>query len=106
MQQYHVYIMNNPSRTSLYTGVTNDLERRVYQHKQKLAEGFTKGYNITMLAYYETTNDVQSAIRRERQIKGWLRSKKVALIESMNPLWVDLSDRWYEERTDPSRSLS
>ena len=106
MQQYHVYIMTNPSRTSLYTGVTNDLERRVYQHKQKLAEGFTKRYNITMLAYYETTNDVQSAIRRERQIKGWLRSKKVALIESMNPLWVDLSDGWYEGETDPSQSLS
>jgi putative endonuclease len=98
--------MTNRSKT-LYTGVTNDLERRVYEHKQKLIEGFTKKYNLTMLAYYELTDDVQSAITREKQIKGWLRRKKVALIESLNPQWKDLSEAWYGSVTrDPSRSLS
>ena len=98
--------MTNRSKT-LYTGVTNDLERRVYKHKQKLIEGFTKKYNLTMLAYYELTDDVQSAITREKQIKGWLRRKKVALIESLNPQWKDLSEAWYGSLTrDPSRSLS
>jgi putative endonuclease len=101
MRQYHVYIMTNRSKT-LYTGVTNDIERRVYEHKQKLVNGFTKRYNLTMLVYYETTNDVQSAISREKQIKGWLRRKKIALIESVNPEWADLSDGWYEEQPDPS----
>ena len=92
--QYFVYIMTNNSRT-LYTGVTNDLNRRVYEHRNKLVEGFTKRYNITRLAYFETTSDVRAAIAREKQIKGWLRSKKIALIESMNPDWRDLSEGWY-----------
>jgi len=92
MQQYYVYIMTNRSDT-LYTGVTNNLERRVYEHKHGLVEGFTKKYNLTMLVYYETTDDV-SAIAREKQIKGWLRSKKIALIESGNPQWRDLSEGW------------
>lgn len=99
--QYYVYIMTNRSRT-LYTGVTNNLERRVYEHKHKLIEGFTKKYSLTRLVYYETTNDVESAIRREKQIKGWLRSKKVALIESVNSQWRDLSDKWYDAVPDPS----
>ncbi len=90
--QYYLYIMANESRM-IYTGVTNDLERRVYQHKQKL-DGFTKKYNSTKLVYYEVTDDARSAIRREKQLKGWLRSKKVALIDSMNPLWRDLSEEW------------
>ena len=81
MKQYYVYIMTNWSKT-LYTGVTNDLVRRVYEHKNKMVDGFTKKYNLTVLAYYEETGDVQSAIEREKQIKGWLRSKKIALIES------------------------
>jgi putative endonuclease len=104
VRQYYVYIMTNRSRT-LYTGVTNNIERRVYEHKQRLVEGFTKKYNITRLVYYETTKDVRSAIEREKRIKGWLRSKKVALIESMNPQWVDLSSDWYDvdpETRDPS----
>jgi putative endonuclease len=88
--------MTNHSRT-LYTGVTNNLQRRVYEHKQKLVEGFTQKYNITQLVYYEVTSDVRSAIAREKQIKGWLRSKKIALIESMNPKWKDLSEGWYEQ---------
>jgi putative endonuclease len=93
MKQFYVYIMTNKSRT-LYTGVTNDLERRVYEHKQKLVAGFTAKYNIDRLVYYEATEDVNSAIYREKQIKGWLRAKKIALIESMNPKWTDLSARW------------
>jgi putative endonuclease len=101
MHQYYVYIMTDRSKT-LYTGVTDNLERRVYEHRQKLIDGFTKKYNLTTLVYYEITDDLRSAIRRERQIKGWLRSKKVALIESMNPQWRDLSDGWYEEQPDPS----
>ena len=95
MNEYYVYIMANRSRT-LYTGVTNNLERRVYEHKYKLVEGFTKKYNITRLVYYEQTSDIKAAIAREKQIKGWLRSKKVALIESVNPNWADLSVEWFE----------
>ena len=94
MKQYYVYIMTNRSKT-LYTGVTNDLIRRVYEHKNKMVEGFTKKYNITKLLYFEETSDVQSAIAREKQIKGWLRSKKIALIESQNPQWEDLSEGWF-----------
>ena len=94
MDQYYVYIMTNGVRT-LYIGVTNDLMRRVYQHKQKLTDGFTKKYNITMLVYYEVTGNVEAAITREKQLKGWLRSKKIALVESMNPTWIDLSQGWY-----------
>ncbi len=90
-KQYYVYIMTNRSKT-LYTGVTNNLLRRVFEHKNKLIKGFTKKYNITKLVYYEVTNEVSSAIAREKQIKGWLRKKKIALIESMNPTWKDLSE--------------
>ena len=95
MKSYYVYIMTNRSKT-LYTGVTNNLERRVYEHKNKLVPGFTSKYNITKLVYYEETNDVQEALVREKQIKGWLRSKKMALIESENPEWKDLSLEWYD----------
>jgi putative endonuclease len=94
MGSYYVYIMTSRSDT-LYTGVTNDLQRRVYEHKQKLLDGFTKKYNIDMLAYYENTDDVEAAIRREKQIKGWRRWKKIELIESMNPQWRDLSEGWF-----------
>jgi putative endonuclease len=96
MKQYYVYIMTNGSRT-LYTGVTDDLIRRVYEHKNKLIEGFTKKYNITRLVHYAITSDVQAAIQREKQIKGWLRKKKIALIEAANPGWQDLSEGWYEK---------
>jgi putative endonuclease len=83
--------MTNASRT-LYTGVTNDLARRVYEHKNKLVRGFTSKYNINRLVYVEETPDVASAITREKQIKGWLRQKKVGLIEALNPDWKDLSE--------------
>jgi putative endonuclease len=93
MKQYYVYIMSNKSRT-LYTGVTNNLERRVYEHKHKLVPGFTSQYHITQLVYYETTSDIEAAIAREKQIKGWARAKKLALVETMNPTWEDLSATW------------
>ena len=89
MADYYVYIMTNEAGT-LYTGVTNDLVRRILEHKQKLIPGFTRRYNLTRLVYYEVTPDVRAAIAREKQIKGWLRRKKVALVESMNPEWRDL----------------
>ena len=92
--QYYVYILTNSTRT-LYVGVTSDLVRRVYEHKHKLVEGFTAKYNLTWLAYYEETSDVRAALEREKQIKGWKRSKKLALVEGFNPSWKDLSAGWY-----------
>ena len=94
--RYYVYIMTNSTRR-LYVGVTNDLERRVYQHKHKLIEGHTTKYNITWLAHYEETSDVRAALEREKQIKSWRRSKKIQLIESTNPRWKDLAQNWYED---------
>jgi putative endonuclease len=94
MKTYYVYIMTNNSRT-LYTGVTSDLIRRVFQHKHKLLPGFTQKYNLKRLVYYETCGDVRAAIQREKQIKGWVRSKKVALVLSVNHAWRDLSEGWY-----------
>ena len=94
MKTSFVYIMANKSHT-LYTGVTNNLERRVLQHKRKLLPGFTHEYNINRLVYFETFGDVRAAVRREKQIKGWLRAKKVALIIKNNPAWRDLSQGWY-----------
>ncbi len=93
MRDYYVYIIANLSRT-LYVGVTNDLERRVYEHKQKLVPGFTRRYNLTLLVYCEAAHDIIAAIAREKQIKGWVRAKKVSLIESVNPKWLDLSTEW------------
>jgi putative endonuclease len=102
MAEYYVYIMTNRSHT-LYTGVTNDLERRVHEHKMKLVGGFTARYNITKLVYFETTGDIESAIAREKQIKGWLRKKKIALIESVNPEWRDLSLDWSDCHSEGAR---
>jgi putative endonuclease len=91
--QYFVYIMANTGRV-LYVGVTSNLEKRVDQHRHKRLDGFTKRYNVTRLVYFEATDDVLAAIAREKQIKGWRRSKKIALIETMNPQWKDLSEDW------------
>jgi len=91
--QYYVYILTNISRT-LYVGVTNSLERRMYEHKHKLIAGFTRKYNLTMLIYFGATLDVRAALTREKQIKGWTRDKKIALIEEQNPMWQDLSKAW------------
>lgn len=92
-KQYFVYILASRSKR-LYTGITNNLVRRVLEHKQKKVSGFTARYDIMRLVYFEKTNDVRAAIEREKQIKGWLRKKKVTLVESVNPNWDDLSERW------------
>ena len=92
---YYVYILKSQKDNNFYTGITNNLLRRIYEHKHKLIPGFTNKYNVTKLVYCEFTNDVRSAIEREKQIKGWLRSKKVNLIESINPGWNDLSVEWF-----------
>ena len=91
---YYVYILTNQYNTVVYTGVTNNLERRLYEHRNHLVDGFTKRYNLNKLIYFETTSDVRSAIEREKQIKGWTRAKKNALIESVNPKWNDISQEW------------
>jgi putative endonuclease len=91
-KQYYVYIMTNSHNTVLYVGVTNDLIRRVYEHKEKLAGGFTRKYNIVKLVYYEIFEDIENAILREKQIKAGSRRKKVQLIDSINIEWRDLYD--------------
>ena len=88
-RSYYVYVLSNYSKT-LYVGLTNDLERRVWEHKSKLVEGFTKKYNVTKLIYSEECGEIEEAIAREKEIKGWRRDKKVALIETSNPLWEEL----------------
>lgn len=90
MRQYFVYILSNANRT-LYIGVTNDLERRVQEHKAKLVPGFTARYSISCLVHFESFSDVRNAIEREKQLKGWSRSKKITLIESSNSRWDDLA---------------
>ena len=97
MRDYYVYIMASPTGT-LYTGVTNDLMRRVYEHQNKLVPGFTSRYGVTRLVYYEVSGDIRAAIAREKEIKGWRRGKKVALVEATNPTWHDLSDDWHVTR--------
>jgi putative endonuclease len=94
MRTFYVYIMAGKYRT-LYTGMTNDLERRVYEHKHKLTPGFTSKYNINRLVHIETYSNARDAIQRGKQIKGWLRARKVALIISDNPTWKDLSKGWF-----------
>ena len=93
MNQYYVYIMSSQTGT-LYTGITNELQRRVYQHKNKVMDSFTSRYDVNHLVYFEAFGDVLQAIAREKQIKGWTRRKKLVLIESQNPTWRDLSDDW------------
>jgi putative endonuclease len=96
MKSYYVYIMASKYGT-LYTGMTNDLERRIYEHKNKLVKGFTKKYGVNRLVYFEETSDVDVAIEREKQIKSWRRSKKIELVKMMNPTWSDLSKEWFED---------
>lgn len=90
VKQYYVYILTNKNNTVLYTGITNDLKRRVYEHKEKIIPGFTKQYNATKLVYYEVFDDIENAIIREKKIKGGSRLKKIILIEKMNYEWKDL----------------
>ncbi|OGW17407.1 MAG: hypothetical protein A3K09_05455 [Nitrospinae bacterium RIFCSPLOWO2_12_FULL_47_7] len=89
-KQYYVYILTNKTNRVLYIGVTNNLSRRMFEHKNKLMEGFSKKYNLTKLVYYETTTDVKSAIGREKQLKNWHRGWKINLINQFNPKWEDL----------------
>ncbi len=103
MRDYYVYMMTNASRTSIYTGVTNDLARRVYEHKNGLVDGFTRRYRMHQLIYYEVTADVRSAIEREKQIKKWKQFKKAELVQSFNPSWRDLSEGLFGDLApDPS----
>ena len=92
MNTYYIYIMTNQGRNVLYIGVTNDLRRRVGEHKSGMIEGFTKRYRLTLLVYCEMYHDVREAIRREKQLKHWSHMKKVTLIESLNPTWRDLAE--------------
>ena len=93
---YYVYILSSRSR-NLYTGVTNELARRVWQHRQGKASVFTQRYRIHRLVYFERHGKVVDAIAREKQIKAWRREKKIALIESTNPAWEDLAERWFDD---------
>jgi putative endonuclease len=90
LSQYFVYILTNVHNSVLYIGVTGDLERRMFEHKKKMVEGFTKRYNLKKLVYYEETSDVQSALAREKQLKNWRRDWKIKLIDGFNPEWKDL----------------
>lgn len=100
VKTYYIYIMTNNTKT-LYIGMTNNLQRRVYEHKNHLVKGFTSKYRISKLIYYETTKDVNSAIIREKQLKNWHRQWKINLIEENNPEWNDLAKEW---NIDPESS--
>ena len=91
---YYVYMLTNQHSNVLYIGVTNNLVRRVYEHRHHLVDGFTKRYHVDKLVYYETTSDIAAAITREKQLKGWTRAKKNWLITKENPNWSDLSESW------------
>ena len=93
MADYFVYILSNKSRM-LYAGATNNLERRLFEHRERFVPGFPERFGLTRLVYYEVTGNVEAAITREKEIKGWVRRKKVALIHSLNPEWRDLSEEW------------
>ncbi|MBO5869496.1 MAG: GIY-YIG nuclease family protein [Clostridia bacterium] len=88
---YYVYILTTKNNKMLYIGVTNDLQRRFYEHKNKMLDGFSKKYNINKLVYYEEFHDINEAIAREKQLKGWKRFKKNVLVETDNPSWAELS---------------
>ncbi len=96
-KNYYVYILASKQNGTLYIGVTNNLERRMYRHKNKLIEGFTKKYCVDKLVHFEMTNDIIGAIKREKQLKKWNRKWKLELIEKENPKWKDLSEEWFDE---------
>ena len=101
---YYVYLLTNWNNKVMYVGVTNNLERRVYEHKQHLVTGFTEKYNVHKLVYYEETEDVRVALEREKEIKKWRREKKDALVRLTNPEWKDLSEGWRERQDFSLRS--
>lgn len=96
-KSYYVYILTNWNNKVMYIGVTNNLERRVYEHKNKLVEGFTQKYNVNKLVYFEETGDVLSALEREKEIKKWRREKKNNIVLGANPDWKDLSEGWFQD---------
>ena len=100
MRTYYVYLMASRSRV-LYIGVTNDLARRAYEHKRSLPPSFTSTYRITRLVYFEEFGDVRDAIAREKQLKGWVRARKVRLIEQKNPTWQDWAEPWFAAPSPP-----
>jgi putative endonuclease len=100
MRVYYVYIMASRSRV-LYTGVTNDLARRVHEHRCSLIPGFTSIHRITRLVHFEEFTDVRDAIAREKQVKGWVRARKIRLIEEHNPTWEDRADLWFQKPHTP-----
>ena len=101
-RQFFVYLMTNPRHTVLYTVVTNSLDRRVWEHKNKAVRGFTQEYNCVELVHFEIYDEVEQAIAREKEIKGWSRAKKNALIAASNPEWKDLANEWVPAPRDPS----
>ncbi len=105
MREYYVYILTNKKNTTLYVGVTNDLERRIFEHKNRVHNGFSSKYKLTKLVYFEETDDISAALHREKQLKKWRRIWKEDLIREMNPQWVDLSISWFPtENGDPGSS--
>lgn len=96
MYRFYVYFLTNKNSSVMYVGVTSNLERRVYEHKTKQVPGFTEKYNVNRLVYFEETQDVHSAIAREKEIKRWRREKKNQLVVAVNPEWKDLSEGWFE----------
>ena len=98
---FYVYILTNWNNKVMYIGVTNNLERRLYEHKNKLVDGFTKKYNVNKLVYYEHTTDVHAALSREKEIKKWRREKKNNLVMTVNPEWKDVSLEWQVEKISP-----
>ena len=94
MKEYFVYILSNFTNSTLYVGMTNDIRRRLYEHKNKLIPGFTEKYNVHKLVYFEKTTDVKAAIQREKNLKKWNRSWKIELIKKHNPQFKDLSEEW------------
>ena len=94
MKDYYVYILTNWNNKVMYIGVTGDLRRRLYEHRNELADGFTRKYHVHKLVYFEQTTDVHAALEREKQLKKWVRAKKNHLVESANPEWRDLSEDW------------
>ena len=99
-KQYFVYIMTNKPKGTLYIGVTNNLYRRVYEHKNKTIKDFTQKYNLTKLVYFEETNLIYEALLREKRMKRWKRDWKINLIEKENPEWRDIAKHWYDEIPD------
>jgi putative endonuclease len=102
--RFYTYILGSISGT-LYIGMTNNLARRIWQHKQHEIAGFTARYGVNRLLYFESFDDVRTAIHREKQLKGWTRQKKIGLIEARNPSWIDLSQEWYNGARGPSTPL-